>query len=166
MDKITLIKEKLGLIDHPEGGYYKETYRSPIQIPVDALSSDYDGNRSVCTAIYFLLTANNFSAFHKVNSDEFWHFYDGDPIDLHIISPEGKYELVKIGRDYLNGEIPQYVVPGGYWFASEVAPEGSYSLAGCTVAPGFEFADFDLPSKEKMLEMFPEHSNIIDRLTR
>lgn len=160
------IIEQLELIPHPEGGYYKETYRSEEVFDGASTIQKYGAPRNASTAIYFLLTQGNFSAFHKVKQDEFWHFYDGAPINLHIITPEGAYSLIKIGRNFSQGEVPQYYVPGGYWFASEVAEGGEFSLAGCTVSPGFDFADFELPSREKMTTLFPQHREIIERLTR
>ncbi len=156
----------LELIPHPEGGLYKETYRSEGGIPKNALSTDYSGDRSYSTGIYFMLTADTFSAFHKINQDEMWHFYDGSPIELHMIKPDGKYSCVYIGRDIENGEHLQYVVPGGVWFASRVKDNAEYSLLGCTVSPGFDFADFILPNTTEMTALFPQHTKIISKLTR
>ena len=163
-------KEKLintlELIPHPEGGYYKETYRSEGSIPKEALSANYSGARSYSTGIYFMLTADTFSAFHKIKQDEMWHFYDGAPIELHMITKEGDYSCVHIGRDIENGEYLQYVVPGGVWFASRVKDNAEYSLLGCTVSPGFDFADFILPNTSEMTAMFPQYAVIIGELTR
>ena len=157
------LTQKLGLIPHPEGGFYKETYRSEGEI-----KKPYPGAeiRSFSTGIYFLLVSGNFSAFHRIRQDEMWHFYDGSVIDLHIISPDGEYRLVKIGNDFAFGEVPQYVVKAGDWFASEVASPNSYALAGCTVSPGFDFADFEMAKADELAQQFPEHSEIILRLTR
>jgi predicted cupin superfamily sugar epimerase len=156
----------LELISHPEGGYYKETYRSEGSISKNALPDDYSGDRSYSTGIYFMLTADTFSAFHKINQDEMWHFYDGSPIELHMITADGEYSCVYIGRDIKNGEHLQYVVPGGVWFASRVKDNAEYSLLGCTVSPGFDFADFILPNTTEMTALFPQHSEIISELTR
>jgi len=156
----------LELIPHPEGGYYKETYRSEGRISNSVLPKDYSGDRSYSTGIYFMLTADTFSAFHKINQDEMWHFYDGSPIELHMISETGAYSCVHIGRDIENGEHLQYVVPGGVWFASRVKDNAEYSLLGCTVSPGFDFADFILPNTTEMTKMFPQHAEIIGELTR
>ena len=157
---------KLNLTPHPEGGFYKETYRSEGSISKDALSANYSGDRSYATGIYFMLTADTFSAFHKINQDEMWHFYDGAPIELHMITQDGAYSCVHIGRDIESGEHLQYVVPGGVWFASRVKHNAEYSLLGCTVSPGFDFADFVLPTTTEMTKLFPQHSSIIAELTR
>lgn len=165
-NEIKQLIEKLNLAPHPEGGYFKETYRAYEQIPVESLGDNYSGDRNVATCIYFLLTSDNFSAFHKINQDEIWHFYSGSPILLHIISEKGLYESHQIGSNILNSEVPQFVVPGGSWFAAEVIDNNSYSLIGCTVSPGFHFDDFHLANREMLLQKFPEHAIIIQRLTR
>lgn len=157
--------EKLELQPHPEGGYFKETYRSTGEIREDSLGPDYDGKRNYSTCIYFLMTSNNFSGFHKVNQDEIWHFYDGSPILLHVIAENGDYSEYRIGRDFSKGELPQLVVPGHHWFAAEVSDDDSYSLVGCTVAPGFDFADFQLPSRKDLISKFPQHQKLITKLT-
>lgn len=164
--EIQQIVDKLNLLPHPEGGFYRETYRCKDIIPQSVLGDNFGSDRNVSTCIYFMLVSGNFSAFHRIKQDEFWHFYRGSALLLYMISPEGKLSTVKIGGDILNGEIPQFVVPAGYWFAAEVAAENSYSLVGCTVAPGFDFADFELADVNKLCEMFPEHKEIIKRLGR
>jgi len=166
MNRKEKLIQQLELIPHPEGGYYKETYRSEGSISKNALPADFSGDRSYSTGIYFMLTADTFSAFHKINQDEMWHFYDGSPIELHMISENGDYICVHIGRDIENGEFLQYVVPGGVWFASRVKDNAEYSLLGCTVSPGFDFADFILPNTAEMTKMFPQHASIINELTR
>ena len=157
--------EALDLLPHPEGGYYKEVYRSEGSIPATALPEAYDGNRNYATSIYFLLTSDSFSAFHKINQDEIWHFYDGAPIRLHVISKDGKYTYHIIGRDIVLGQVPQLVVQGGDWFAAEVVGDDTYAFVGCTVSPGFDFKDFVMPSSKELIELFPEHTAIITRLT-
>jgi len=157
--------EKLDLQPHPEGGYFKETYRSTGEIQEDSLGPGYNGKRSYSTCIYFLMTSDNFSAFHRINQDEIWHFYEGSPILLHIISEKGDYSEYRIGRGFSKGEVPQLVVPGNHWFAAEVIEKNSYSLVGCTVAPGFDFADFELPKRKELISKFPEHEELIARLT-
>ena len=164
--RINELVQKLDLLPHPEGGFYKETYRSDGIIPTSELSKEFSGPRNYCTAIYFLLTEGNFSAFHKINQDEIWHFYEGDPLRVHMITSEGSYSFQDIGLNLDVGQIPQFTVLAGLWFASEVAENGNYSLVGCTVSPGFDFDDFELPSRSKMIELFPEHEEIISRLTR
>jgi len=159
-----IIKE-LGLLEHPEGGYFKETYRSNGEIPNTELGESYKGDRNYSTCIYFLLTSEKFSAFHKINQDEIWHYYKGAPLLLHIISKDGAYSSVKIGNDFGKGEVPQYVVQGGDWFAAEVLDKNAYTLVGCTVAPGFDFADFVLPERKDLVALFPQHQEIIIKLT-
>jgi len=154
---------QLDLLPHPEGGYYKETYRSNLShLPPAEL--EITDPRSISTAIYFLLTKGNFSAFHRIKQDELWHHYMGAAIAVHTISPKGEYHKLLLGSDLAKGEFPQHLVKGGTWFASESL--GDYSLAGCTVAPGFDFADFELPPQKELLDLFPEHRNEIVRLTR
>lgn len=156
---------KLELKPHPEGGYYKETYRSADYIPNDVLSNAFNSDRSVSTCIYFLLTSENFSAFHRINQDEIWHHYYGAAIKIHMISEDGEYTSVVVGKDFSNGEIPQYVVKAKTWFAAEIPAKDSFALVGCTVAPGFDFEDFQLPSRQFLTELFPEHQLVITRLT-
>ena len=164
MTRVEQIIKELNLEPHPEGGYYKETYRSKGSIP-DGTLAEFKGERTFTTAIYFLLTTYVFSAFHKIKSDEMWHHYDGSAIELHMISPEGEHSIVIIGKDLLNGEHPQYVVPAGYWFGSRIKGEEEFALLGCTVSPGFDFHDFVLAKQEELTPMFPQHEKIIAELT-
>ena len=158
--------QSLGLIPHPEGGYYKESYRSSGKIKQTSLDSSFSGERNYSTCIYFLIGSGEFSAFHRIKQDEIWHFYSGSPIRLHMISKTGIHTLHLIGPDFLNGESPQFVVPGGNWFAAEVVQEDHYSLVGCTVSPGFDYEDFELIQREDLIDLFPEHKEIIRKLTR
>ncbi|NQY05631.1 MAG: cupin domain-containing protein, partial [Flavobacteriaceae bacterium] len=119
-----------------------------------------------CTAIYFLLTSENFSAFHRIKQDEIWHFYEGSPLYVHVIDPSGKYTRHEVGLDFANGQTPQLVVPASHWFASSVKDMDSYSLVGCTVAPGFDFDDFELADRQELINKFPNHQDIIKKLTR
>jgi uncharacterized protein len=156
----------LQLNPHPEGGFFRETYRSMGVISKDELGNKYSGKRNFSTCIYFLLTSENFSAFHRIVQDEAWHFYEGSPLSLHMISPQGEYARVIIGRNFEKGEVPQFVVPGGTWFAAEVASIDSFSLLGCTVAPGFDFEDFEMGRRDELISLFPELNEIIFRLSR
>lgn len=158
--------DALKLIDHPEGGYYRETYRSEMRIPTSENSSNFPMGRNVSTAIYFLLPQGHFSAFHRIRSDECWHFYLGGTLLIHIIEPDGHYQLIRLGHDYANGEFFQYVVPKGCWFASEPAISTSYALVGCTVSPGFDFKDFELGDAKSLVALFPEQRNLIERLCK
>ncbi|WP_462252008.1 cupin domain-containing protein [Ekhidna sp.] len=166
MDNVADLIAKLDLEPHPEGGYFKETYRSEEYISAEALSEEYVGSRNHSTCIYFLLTSDTFSAFHKINQDEIWHFYQGSPIQLHTISEEGNHEEFLIGSDLSEGQSPQLVVPGNHWFAAKVITPDSYALLGCTVAPGFDFQDFTLAVRKKLIELFPQHSDLITEFTR
>ena len=166
MDQAHQLAKTLELQPHPEGGYFKEVYRSSGTIPKTALPAEYQGDRNYATGIYFLLTNDTFSAFHKIHQDEAWHFYPGDPLRIHMISPDGVYELVEMGQRIDQNQRLQYVVPGGFWFAAEVAAPGTFSLVGCTVAPGFDFQDFNLPTRADLTHQFPQHKELIHTLTR
>jgi uncharacterized protein len=156
--------EHLNLQPHPEGGHYKETYRSAGNIIANCLPKDIGDNRSYSTAIYFLLQQGDFSAFHRIKSDECWHFYDGGTLLIHILHANGDYTCTRLGKNIHEGEVFQYVVPSGAWFASE--PASFFTLVGCTVAPGFDFADFEMAKKEDLLQEFPKHKELINRLSR
>ena len=166
MTEIEQIVNKLQLVPHPEGGFFKEVYRSNGIINTDNLNSDFSGQRNYSTSIYFLLTSDSFSAFHRINQDEIWHFYKGSPIKLHVISEEGHYWNVIIGSKIENDELLQYTILAKHWFAAEVINTNDYSLVGCTVAPGFDFDDFELANKSKLISIFPQNEDIITRLTR
>lgn len=165
MTEAEKIIQRLELEPHPEGGYFKETYRSEGKISQNHLPDVFDGDRNLSTCIYFLLTSETFSAFHKINQDEFWHFYKGSAIQLFMISEEGKLSEVIIGNNLENGEVPQFVVPKNYWFAARIIQPESYALVGCTVSPGFDFRDFILPSRAELLEKFPQHEKVITQFT-
>lgn len=153
--------EQLQLEKHPEGGYFKETYRAKENV-----SNRNGEERSASTGIYFLMTGTAFSAFHKIESDEMWHFYDGGALAVYIITPTGELEILKIGKDIENGEQLQGVVPAGCWFASKVEVPNAFSLVGCTVAPGFDFNDFIMAERAALIQEYPKHSAIIKELTR
>jgi len=159
-------REKLGLEKHPEGGYFRQTYRSDVSISKDALPGGFTGARAVSTAIYFLLEGENFSAFHRLRSDEMWHFYAGSPLLVHVIDLSGKHSTIFLGGAPDVGQTFQAVVPAGCWFASHVADWKSWALVGCTVAPGFEFADFEMGKREELAGEYPQHRELIARLTR
>jgi uncharacterized protein len=158
--------EHFQMLPHPEGGFYKETYRSKEAIAQQALPSRFSGNRDCSTAIYFLLLQGNFSAFHRIKSDECWHFYAGGTLWVHVIYPNGTYQRVAIGNNLMEGETFQFVVPSGAWFASETAAGSSFSFVGCTVSPGFNFEDFELAVASSLVEAFPQHCALINRLCR
>ena len=166
-NQIEALIKHYNLLPHPEGGFYRQTYAATEQILRDALPERFDGNRSFSTAIYFLLPFGNFSAFHRIKSDEVWHFYEGCALHIHVIHPNGNYECLKLGSNMNNGESYQLVVPANSWFASEpVGDAGSFALVGCTVAPGFDFSDFELAEVAALTNQFPKHKELIRRLCR
>ena len=158
--------EKLQLEAHPEGGYFRQTYRSEVLIAREGLPARFAGARAASTAIYFLLEGENFSAFHRLRSDEVWHFYGGDPLIVHVIELEGKYFSILLGCDPDAGQVLQGVVRAGCWFASHVADWNSFAVAGCTVAPGFDFQDFEMARRAELVAQYPQHRGLIERLTR
>lgn len=157
--------DHLDLKRHPEGGYYRETYRAGECISAGALPDRFDGERHAAALIYFLLPADSFSALHRIQQDEVWHFYAGVPITLHEIDAGGTYETKTLGRTVTDGQQLQIVVPAGTWFGATVAVDDGYGLAGCTTAPAFEFADFELADREALPDIHPQHHDIIERLT-
>lgn len=158
--------QKLGLLPHPEGGYYKETYRSSEQILVGGLPNRFEKERAFSTGIYYLLEKDDFSAFHRIKSDEMWHFYAGTTLLIHEINDLGEHKIHRLGSDLKNGDIFQLVIPHGSWFASEVEDKNSYAFVGCTVAPGFDFADFEIAKRSDLQMKFKNCSRIIESLTR
>ncbi len=154
----------LQLVPHPEGGHYRETYRASETVTRAALPSRFPGDRCFATSIYYLLQGGEVSTFHRIRSDELWYHHDGAAIVIHVIDPEGRYRALRLGRDMGAGEAPQAVVSAGSWFGATV--EGGFALAGCSVAPGFDFADFELARRDALLEEFPECGDIILKLTR
>jgi predicted cupin superfamily sugar epimerase len=158
--------QQLDLQEHPEGGFFRETYRSHETIPPEALPERFSGARSFATAIYFLLKGDDFSAFHRIKSDELWHFHAGRPLTLHMIDSSGRYQKTVLGENPQNGEVLQATVPEGCWFAAETLDRSGYTLVGCTVAPGFDFADFEMGRRSELIELYPDHRQLIKTLTR
>lgn len=156
----------LGLVPHPEGGHYRETYRARDTIAAQALPDGFSGARSISTAILYLLEADDFSAFHRIRSDEIWHFHLGGTLWIHEIDPVGKLTTTRLGADVAGGEHLQHVVLAGHWFAAQPAPSTSYSLVGCTVAPGFAFEDFEMADPAALAAQWPAHQALIERLGR
>ncbi|MBO0930697.1 cupin domain-containing protein [Fibrella aquatilis] len=158
----------LNLQPHPEGGYYAQTYEAAEKVAQEALPSRFSGDRSFSTAIYFLLENQNRSALHRIQSDEVWHFYAGGPLLIYVIDPQtGGLTTIRLGNRLDAGEVFQAVVPAGCWFGSKPigAPnDPPFSLVGCTVAPGFDFADFELADADVMLTQFPQHNAVIELL--
>ncbi len=164
-NRIKILTEYLDLKPHPEGGFFSETYRSKEIYPKDKLPERYNSDRCFFTSIFFLITENSFSAFHKLQTDEIWHFYEGNPVELFIITQNR--ELLKI----VLGDKPEYgmrythLVEKNCWLAAKLE-SGNYALTGCTVAPGFEYEDLEMGDRKKLVNEFPEYKEIIERLTR
>jgi len=154
----------LELRRHPEGGWFREIYRAPEIIARAALPRRFVGDRAFSTAIYFLLQAPDRSRFHRLRQDEVWHFYDGAPLTLHVIDHDGRYGTTTLGRDVGAGQTLVTVAPAGCLFGATVEA-GTFALTGCTVAPGFDFDDLDIPPREALLARYPRHRAIVDRLS-
>jgi predicted cupin superfamily sugar epimerase len=151
----------LNLVPLPsEGGFYRQTFKSNLEVDVDGY------RRAASTAIYFLVTADDFSALHRVKHDEVFHFYAGDPVKMIQISPSGKLSESILGGDLRAGQLPQVVVPRNVWQACRVVQGGRWALLGCTVAPGFEFEDFELGQREDLVDQWPEFRAEIEHYTR
>ncbi|MCB0413373.1 MAG: cupin domain-containing protein [Bdellovibrionales bacterium] len=150
-----------------EGGYYRETYRSNYgRNTAQTFGTGGASERDLSTAIYYLVSEGSFSAIHRITSDEIFHFYSGDPIEMLQIDENGKMTITIMGSDVLNGEVPQVVVPRGVWQALRLVDGGKWALLGTTVSPGFEFEDFEVGTRKQMLEAFPQHRENIIRFTR
>ena len=160
------IIERYRLQPHPEGGLFTQTYRSPGLIPRVALPAEFTGERPFSTAILFLLLENDFSALHRLRQDEVWHFYLGGALRLVMISPAGAFSEIILGRNGSAGEVVQAVVPAGSWFGAKPTEGAAFSFVGCTVAPGFDYADFELANRSDLLEKFPDLASIILSFTR
>lgn len=154
--------KKLKLSKHPEGGYFAESYKSNKIIRL----SGYDGGRSTCTAIYYLLTGKQFSSFHIMKSDEIWHFYSGSTMRLYIIDSKGKLTKAFLGPNISKGEMFQLTIRSGCWFAASVNEKKSYSLVGCTVSPGFDYKDWKIGNRKRLAELYPQHTHIIEKYTK
>jgi predicted cupin superfamily sugar epimerase len=164
---IETLKKTLGLIPLPqEGGFYAESYRSAETLHPERLFSRFGTERSLATAIYFLLTRDSFSALHRLASDEVWHFYLGDPVEMLQLNADGAGRTVVLGTDLSRGMRPQAIVPRGVWQGARLLSGGNLALLGATVSPGFEFADFELASRDTLLAAYPQFARQIETLTR
>lgn len=156
--------EKLNLTPHLEGGAFRETYRAGLYINKPNLPNTFSGNRAACTAIYFLLKYQQFSAFHKIASDEIWHFYHGQTLTIYEIETNGQLITHQLGNNLEKGENFQCVIKAGNWFASRCEVINGFSLVGCTVSPGFDFSDFQLANKIELQLQFPHLKDLIENL--
>ncbi|MFP7656427.1 cupin domain-containing protein [Chryseobacterium proteolyticum] len=158
MDSKKLV-ETLKLEPHPEGGYYKETYRSE-----QTLTLKEGSVRNVSTAIYYMLENENKSAFHRIKSDELWFFHQGEPLEIVFIK-DGEFHTILLGNSLENGEVPQVRIEAGLWFAAKISSGTGYSLVSCTVAPGFDFLDFELAERSVLLQQYPDLKEVIEEFT-
>lgn len=162
--EIEYLVRKFDLLPHPEGGYYKETYRS-VEL-IESSTKEFPHQRNYSTAIYFLIEKDNFSALHRIKSDEVWHFYEGDALEVIEIDLKGNLFRTQVGRNISKGQTFQYTVKAGHWFGSRVLKGGGFSFVGCTVSPGFDFKDFEMARRGELTQLFPQHAKIIEELTR
>ena len=156
---------RLNLAPHPEGGYYAETYRAAGVIPASALPPQFAGGRNYSTSILYLLTEGDKSRLHRIRQDEVWHFHLGGPLRLVMIFTDGYFREVILGPDIMSGQRPQFAVPAGCWFGAAPLTGAGYCLMGCTVAPGFDFADFELADGPALAASFPAHAGLIAEFT-
>lgn len=157
-------KKALDLHPHPEGGWFAEIWRGTTTLPASALPR-HGGERSTGTSIYYLLHNNDVSRIHRIRSDEIWHYYDGCGVRLHLFLDDGSHEVALLGLHPEKGERPQVVIPANTWFGAVLMEAHEYSLMGCTVAPGFDFADCEFGTRDAMLQQFPNDVELITMLT-
>jgi predicted cupin superfamily sugar epimerase len=165
-DVVRRIVERFGLVPHPEGGYFREVYRSPLEQRHPGIPSGIAAERTAGTLIYYLLSGRDFSAFHRVRfSDEIWHLYAGGPLDLSLIDASGQLERRRLTGKIEEGE-PATVVSAATWQSARLADGAAWAFCGCTVAPGFDYDDFEMPTADLLLRRFPQHADTIRSLTR
>jgi len=163
LDRALTLIDSLGLVPHPERGFYAETYRAGTRVGAPS----HGGDRAASTAIYFLITADEpVTYLHRLKSDEVFHFYEGGPLELLRLYADGRWDVARLGLDLSAGERPQLVVPAGTWFGTELVGGASHCLVGCTVAPGFEFADFELAEGPELEARYPGAADRIRRMRR
>jgi predicted cupin superfamily sugar epimerase len=165
-DAVRRIVERFNLVPHPEGGYFREVYRSSMKLDHPDVPEGIAPARSAGTLIYFLLSGADFSAFHRVRwSDEVWHLYAGGPLEIFVIDENGELERRVLTTDLNEGE-PTTMIQAGNWQSARLAPGASWALGGCTVSPGFDYEDFEMPEAAALLALYPEHEAVIRELTR
>ena len=156
--------KRFSMQPHPEGGYYSSTYQASLLIPQHSLPDSFQASRPVSSAIYYLLEQGDFSSFHRIASDECWHFYAGEPLWIHALAPDGSYTRTTLGPH--QGMTFQYVVKAGTWFASEPVFGSNFSFVGCTVSPGFHFDEFEMATADRLISQYPTQASLITRLCR
>ncbi|RYU87954.1 cupin domain-containing protein [Mucilaginibacter terrigena] len=152
--------DHLQLQPHPEGGYYKEVFRSPNQVTRAGATA----GKQACTSIYYLLEGRDFSGFHRLASDELWYFHKGEPLHIHVLGADDNLTTIELS-DTLTGNL-QAIIPPNTWFAAEIPSDTGFALMSCAVAPGFDFAEFEMAKKFDLLARYPQHANLLDRLCR
>ena len=158
--------EKLNLAEHPEGGWFAPVFRASEQVGREGLPNRFTGDRAIVSSIYYMLEKGRFSAFHRLKSVEIWSFFEGGPLAIYVLDPLGGLIEKKLGRNFDKGEFFQVAVEAGNWFAAEQRGPGEFTLVGCTVAPGFDYEDMEIAGRAKLLARYPQHQEIIERLTR
>jgi predicted cupin superfamily sugar epimerase len=158
------IIERLGLIPHPEGGYFREVFRSPAAVVHPAAGPG--ATRAAMTSIYYLLEAGDFSAWHRVRSDEAWCLLAGGPLELHLLQPSGASQAVVLGTDLVAGQQPQAIAPAGWWQAASPAGGAPFALSACIVAPGFDDADFEMADRKELAAQYPTLAAVVARFSR
>jgi uncharacterized protein len=167
MVTVEQIVSLLNLEQHPmEGGYFVETYRSDIQIARESLPLYYQGPRALATAIYYLLTPASFSVLHRLRTDEIFHHYVGDPVDMLQLWPDGSGRIITLGHDLLRGMRPQAIVPKGIWQGARLSPGGKFALLGTTMSPGFDYTDYETGDRDTLITSYPEYRDSIIALTK
>lgn len=159
------IIQTLELIPHPEGGYFREVYRAEENINQAMLPPRYNGNRSFLTSIYYLLKNDDISRFHILLSDEIWYFHTGSTVIMHQIDLDGNYSRHLLGQNYSAEEMPHILVKKNTWFGAEIKNKDSFALVSCAIAPGFEFSDFKLADRNELITKYPQHIDLIIKLT-
>ncbi|MBN1998807.1 cupin domain-containing protein [candidate division KSB1 bacterium] len=157
--------KNLCMSGHPEGGYFKETFRGADMIKTGHLKRGYSGPRHAYTVIYYLLKSGQISVLHRLKSDELWDFYAGGPLTIYGIDPQGRYFEKKLGPDPEKAESFLHLVPAGCWFGAAVDNKDTYTLVGCFVSPGFDYQDYELAEREKLLAEYPQHREMIEKMT-
>jgi uncharacterized protein len=155
----------LSLSQHPEGGYYRETYRSSESVIGSALPARFRGQRNHSTTIYFLLPSDNRSLFHRIKSDEIWYYHAGSSLTIYVLDQRGITQY-RLGANIEKGESLQAIIPANSWFGALVNEKASYTLSSCSVSPGFDFHDFELAERSTLLQNFPNEKEIIEQLTK
>ncbi|MCB5263089.1 MAG: cupin domain-containing protein [Candidatus Cloacimonetes bacterium] len=159
------IIERLNLLPHPEGGYYRRNWQSVLQAETHGVSGEVLHNlRSIGSSILFLLPSTQVSIWHRIACDEMWHFYHGSSLTLHLLGTASGYSKHVLGLDLEHGEFPQFIIPRGTWFCAEVVEEASFTFCGCTLWPSFSYADFELAQQGELLAEFPDHKDMINSI--